>query len=338
MVKISHFTVLVVSPEEDLETVLAPFYEQGESDDWFMDEVHDPADIAGARNWAEELRQSGKDAPPEDVSDLEIAEWYHGGEIEEIDGVLYQKYVANKNVVGPNGGHTKGAKWDWWSLGGRWSGALRLKSTIIIKEPVGVAPVGGTPTTILPETGRMGERGVMDDRTNDDPEFFGRADQAQKKDIDLEGMRTDAAKVANAQFDTYEAIVAQHGPLPSNDWMKKYEEIPQAEFEALRKTYWEHPTVCALQKQGLIGLLGEYDPDDLALTRKEFVERARLQAVTGYAFLDGFTGEWHEPGSTGWFGMSSDTPESRMEYLRRVNNIIDDAPDDAWFSMVDCHV
>ena len=71
--------------------------------------------------------------------------------------------------------------------------------------------------------------------------------------------------------------------------------------------------------------------------RDEYIEKARREAVPGYALLT-LDGEWVEPGKMGMFGFSSDTPESMAEYKDWANKYIDDLDDDVILVAVDLHI
>jgi hypothetical protein len=40
----------------------------------------------------------------------------------------------------------------------------------------------------------------------------------------------------------------------------------------------------------------------------------------------------------GWFGMSTDTEDSRIAYNTRANAYLDELPENAWVVVVDCHI
>lgn len=289
----SHYTVLITG--DDVEDQLAPFDENTEVEPyksridpkswWFIssDESVDTTDLVA------------------------LAEAYntkYAGEDEEDKVFLDEEGLYSMSTYNPD------SKWDWYSIGGRWTGYFLLK--------LGKRGVSGRP-------GVMGE-------ANSDPT---RCDQALKGDIDIDGMRQEAADKAERMYAEYEVIVSKHGPLPDDSWKELRGKIPDEEFDQRRSDYWEHPTVKALQTSKLIGFM-TFPSEMFGVTREEFVENARLEAVPGYAMLH--EGEWMEPGKMGWFGMSSDTPDTRNEYLKRVNDIIDSLPDDTLLTVVDCHI
>ncbi len=107
----SHFTVMVVTKtqtEEELKAALQPFHEYectGTMDQYVIfQDCHDEVvkdwnEMTSAREQYETMEEFAKD--------------YHGYDIIQ-DGRIGRYTNPNK-------------KWDWWSVGGRWSGFLRLK-------------------------------------------------------------------------------------------------------------------------------------------------------------------------------------------------------------------
>lgn len=71
--------------------------------------------------------------------------------------------------------------------------------------------------------------------------------------------------------------------------------------------------------------------------RELYVHRARLSAVPGYAYLMR-DGKWLARGDMGWFGLSSDTVESREAYDVAVNGRIASLDPDVVLVLVDCHI
>ncbi|MBQ8997106.1 MAG: hypothetical protein IJ086_00270 [Clostridium sp.] len=56
-----------------------------------------------------------------------------------------------------------------------------------------------------------------------------------------------------------------------------------------------------------------------------------------YALLDA-EGEWHEPGTMGWFGMSSAGPEEQTKFQSEYMQLIQEQDPEDWFVLVDCHI
>ena len=50
-------------------------------------------------------------------------------------------------------------------------------------------------------------------------------------------------------------------------------------------------------------------------------------------------GEWHEPGTMGWFAVSSATDEEEEYFKHKYNELVfDNADKNDWFTIVDCHI
>jgi hypothetical protein len=47
---------------------------------------------------------------------------------------------------------------------------------------------------------------------------------------------------------------------------------------------------------------------------------------------------WYEPGEMGWFGMSSESPESMKEYADDFTNWVQGGDQSDWLVLVDCHI
>ena len=185
----SHFTVLVIG--DDVEKQLAPFHEfecTGEDDEYVQDiDITDEV-LAKAE------KHNNKKEPLVDF----IAGWYgckpvpfgqhpdlsgehkYGYTLVDVEGQVTK--VVNR--TNPN------RKWDWWVIGGRWSGMLKLKDGA---------------------TGERGQPGVMGTQRN---AGSGYCDSALKGDIDLEGMRNAAGEEAAANWDkAFQAQTSQNFEL-----------------------------------------------------------------------------------------------------------------------------
>ncbi len=145
----SHFTVAVITPqqpsEDELAAILQPWheYECTDVDDEYVIDVDVTDDLrADFEEYADE-GQSFEEFVP-DWSSAEI----------RSDGRAYRH-------TNPN------AKWDWWKIGGRWTGLLKLKPGA---------------------QGELGTPGLFTSAAEP-----GTADQARIGDVDTEAMATAGA-------------------------------------------------------------------------------------------------------------------------------------------------
>lgn len=206
--------------------------------------------------------------------------------------------------------HNPNAKWDWYQLGGRWSGYFKLKEGA---------------------DGEMGECGVMGScRT----EKEGYADQLLKKDIDLEGMYALAMKKAAERYDKFEE--ATNGLAVPPTWEKVRQSYPD-EIDHARKVYHEYDFVEALNKAGLMHWGGEmldiYFVDKGG--REKFIDNSKCQCLIPFAFV--MDDEWYEKGTMGWWGCVSDE-KLQYDWSAKFMELWEELPDDTLISMYDCHI
>lgn len=317
----SHFAVLVIG--DDIEGQLAPYNEQDDNYSVFKDVSaeylpkyeNDSAEFvvfpdgkyASKYNYRKHDFNTGNDtyAIPS------------GAELKEVRfNVVYQTfeeymkewcgYEKNENgqfgyMTNPNG------HWDWWVVGGRWSGFFKVKD-----NPQGIC--------------ELGEPGTFDNKAP-----VGHADSLRVGDIDFEGMRFDARREANKKYDNLEKILNGR-PIPSwNDVREKHGE----NINAARQEYHSMETVKELNKHDdfrwIIGDLAEtFGPD-----RKSYVRRCENRVCSTYAVVH--EGEWIAKGKMGWFGMSNDKV-SEDEWDEKVINLLTSLPPDTRVTLVDCHV
>lgn len=214
----SHYSVLVVG--NDIEKALQPFHEYectGIEDEYVVDV--DKTDEVN--EWIDRDIFVGKRKPKEDGSsqrDELDYEYYEDSARENLES--YEKITRREffektgkdlqeeidswfnyekrdgryfNKTNPN------AKWDWWQIGGRYSGKLKLKD--------GAEGLKGSPSWIF-----QGE----------DPVKAGFCDSALFKDVDWEDMRKKRIDQANTNYDAFEKVLAEDPEKAKNmaywDW------------------------------------------------------------------------------------------------------------------------
>lgn len=197
----------------------------------------------------------------------------------------------------------KNKKWDWWVIGGRWSGCLKLKP------------------------GAKGEWGQLSWANKDEADDMDRCDAALKGIIDFDGMRDEAGTQAAERWDK---AAAAHGGQTWEPWSVVG---PRTGYdEAARTAYNEQPAVQALKKAFDNPLHGI---DQYLTPRDQYIQQARDSATVLYAFVK--DGQWVGQGQMGWFGVSHDDID-QGEWARKVNEMLDALPDDTPITVVDCHI
>jgi hypothetical protein len=293
----SHFSVMVIGPNPDDQ--LAPYHEfecTSRNDQYVKD-----VDIT------DEFRAVMDDADPGEDPLERALDYYgysaitHEDEADRHDAHKWGFVVVQDNTVVRAVKRTNPvARWDWYVVGGRWTGFLRLHPG---------------------RTGLTGSPGIM---TDEAPE--GHVDQARHGDIDWGGMRAKAGNEAARLWDR----VRELSPALWTSWDSIRSDHPD-DIDMARRVYSAQLGRQALSfDQDL-----QWCNDDVLVSREEYVSRARQRAVVTYAVVR--NGEWFQRGRMGWWGMSRDEmPESEWHAL--VNQLVDGLDPDTLITIVDCHI
>ena len=310
----SHFVVLVIGDNIDLQ--LAPFNEQSEDGDPHVELVFNDQTEEFRKEYDEESveiikRPDGSWVPTHSATDddraaqiapvsAKFSELYPT--FEEFCKKWYGAEPDEQGQYGYN--YNPNAQWDWYVIGGRWSGYFKA-----LPGSIGV----------------VGESGVFSNTPRE-----GWYDQLQRGSIDFEGMRAESAAEASKRYDAYEAAVAGlEVPKRWAEFCTAYENIDDA-----RKAFNELPYTTALRTANLLPWFE--DPVEVyGIGREKFIERARNRSFTPYAVLK--DGEWFAKGEMGSFGISRDSvdPEAWDDH---VWELLRDLPEDTLITAVDCHI
>lgn len=226
----------------------------------------------------------------------QFAREWHGAEGRDPEKKRYG-YWENPN-----------AKWDWYLIGGRWSGFF------------------------LPKAGASGEVGSP---SWGNETTSGRVDRIRKGDVDFETLYAEAERKARDEADIVRSLVGDQ-PIPAwPDYLAK-REAEGVSIDAVRKEYNDIPAVRTLNEApALRDRLFFDDPGSRYFggDLERFVRTRRLGAIVTHAVL--LDGKWYERGKMGWWACvsnpSADWPEKFAELLAGL-------PDDALLTVVDCHI
>jgi hypothetical protein len=214
------------------------------------------------------------------------------------------------------------AKWDWYSVGGRWNGHFKLK-------PLAVGILSNEASSY-----GFGER--------HNPPGEDRADIIMKGDIDVEGMRNEAGEKAADRWDRFHAIIAG---LPEPITWKQMQEKhrtgaadedgePVTDWEAARTEFHAQPAVLALRNSKDRDAIW-WEVDEFMVPREQFVQHWRNRALSTFAVVK--DGVWYEKGRMGWWGMVADEKEQEV-WDQQVAELVDGLPDNTLLTVVDCHI
>lgn len=283
----SHFTVLVPADNVcELHDKLLPFHEY-ESTGYLEYTEWTPASLIDAEREMAEINEKYAKEGEEYTTLADFLRGWHG---------------YSQNEQGEWGHRTnQNRRWDWYSVGGRWSGLLRLKPGC---------------------TGENGEGGIMSE-ANDDPQH---ADVALADDIDWEWMRRKRIEETRERWHDWRKLADVNAEA---DLILRAAEDDAKEIQKA-KAMVSH----AVFELGFITVRDGEAADLDTLSEEEYVEKyGELGAIT-HAFIT-LKGEWKEDSEMGWFGMSG---EKVQEYNDEFWRFIKDLDPDQRLFVCDCHI
>ncbi|MGZ8432806.1 MAG: hypothetical protein ACXWYM_00030 [Candidatus Binatia bacterium] len=251
---------------------------------------------------------------------------------------------ADGNVVRTIRRTNPNSKWDWWQVGGRYSGLLRVK---------------------LGAFALKGEPGVMGSRFSN-----AGVDQCKKGELDIPAMiEENRRRVRERRESAFEAAMkrceeAMHKDglvgylgaefmldLPRDEAFKEWDALSVRNAAALKRMkaghdlrgngrpFWKFiddervagdPDAHTIRLSGYLGyenILGI----DSGETMGEAL--ANVKALVTFAVIK--DGEWFERGNMGWWGAVSNEDD---DWDQRFAELLDAIPDDKLITIVDCHI
>lgn len=205
------------------------------------------------------------------------------------------------------------AKWDWWTIGGRWSGFY---------------PVKGKPVVGKPGSG-------------DNKPKPGHGDIVKVGDIDMDAVAAEATKRLDSFFARYQRLLAGE----KMDWKEDPRDealsrglitVVQGPAEATDgavvvpwATAYPH---CGGERASWHDVCRKIDR---ATLEAEFAHT--FNPISTYAALD--DDGWHASGEMGWWGCSTDKPDDKVSFQKAfVDRFIKTAAPDDLLVVVDCHI
>jgi len=251
--------------------------------------------------------------------DLEDKHKYGYAEVNEAGDVVRIVRRTNKN-----------AKWDWYQVGGRWSGFFALKP------------------------GASGEKGqpslLSSARHREEIESSGRVDSALKGDIDFAAKRAEAETNAALRWDKVREIVGMDAT-----WKPWKEFIADVDAKALtieeaRVAYREQPAKLAMDEAlraehtatagedptPLRDMFGYFvELDEYLAPRDVYIRRQGNAAGKTFAVLH--EGKWMERGKMGWWATVSNEMDEEV-WDQQIEDLLTSLPDDARLTIIDAHI
>lgn len=372
----SHFTVMVIGDDHD--KLLAPFHEfecTGRDDEYIQD-IDETAELFRQYQTHKTTMIRLADGTYRETYDDEfwplalpnehdqtfaeyVAEWTGRNVItlEEFEGAdssnLKDEYKYGFTVVNAEGEVVKtikrtnpNAKWDWYSVGGRWRGFLMLNGEYreAISRYEALAKRGEPiPESLLTKVSRVvvGEKSW----TNEDeeiPKYM--VDSAPFEAIDWEGMMNEAGVEAGKRWDEAYEIhqgnlwVSWESMFDANENVVDGETLPKLTNSDLRDKYWGQENLKAFvsalrEKKGNISPF--FNMDEFLKSREEYVIQARDSAISTFAVIK--DGQWIERGQMGWFGLASNEKDQK-KWSDEFKGLLEGVDPTTQITIVDCHI
>jgi hypothetical protein len=317
----SHFTVVVIG--DDIDEQLAPYAEQDfdpkygafqDKEDEYKNEYENEAvelvilaDGTICSKYDKRFEQKDgwntKSVYPDDATIREgkFTELYSTFEeyMEDWHGSAERDAVKNRYGYWNN----PNAQWDWYSVGGRWTGYFKPKAGV---------------------EGELGRPGAFGNQPKD-----GWVDSLRMCDIDFDGMKAEAVKEANETYDKLDEIL-QGRPLPSWNAIR---EKNNGDIDAARNEYHNLKTYQDLCKADF-HIMGDY-VETFGRSREEYVEKCKNSVAVPYAVVK--DGKWYQKGEMGWFGCSNDQM-TQDQWNQQFWEMLNSLDPETTLTLVDCHI
>lgn len=289
----SHFTVMVIG--DNAEEQLERYDENLEVEEYEVGEVSQKDKLEMINYYA----QKGHHFPSFSRCYARFGKEWNGNMCRKDENGVWRRYST----------YNPDSKWDWYVLGGRWSGNfIRLKP--------------GT------TSGISGEPGVGDNEVG--------IDAALKGDIDFEAIRKENEENAHKY---YQDIVDKcGGSIPKLElfWetIRDGKEFTHLSIDNKRALYHLQDAIKRWRDAVGDDLFGP-QLEKFQCSEDDFVYRSLRNVFVPYAVV--MHGEWHGSGDMGWWGISTNEIPHE-EWQNKVWELLQELPDDTLISFYDCHI
>jgi hypothetical protein len=350
----SHFTVIVVVPDENREIEsadmlksavsyrLAPYQEKdGDNLDPKYVEFEDHEDEC-REQWDTETRDMKKLPTGELVSPYDDfykrtkpgsqwdTEYVFPPGTTDVEVPMKDVYSSFEEYVEDWHGYEKNeetgrwglwtnlnSKWDWWLIGGRWTGYFPVKNS----------------------EGFSGEPGLMTEANSKED----RKDAVRLCDLDLESQDKETTEAADKFWknwlyyrehrkDREETFYGTRNTALTLGIIDCKREDEITEDERARAIHWRDFPGFRRNDD----MWDVYNDQDLTYEKFINTYRSYFNPICPYSILTAES--WESPGEMGWFGCSSDTPESVTTYSDKFMDVLKGLDPNDWLVMVDCHI
>lgn len=166
--------------------------------------------------------------------------------------------------------------------------------------------------------GRYEESGALFLRSGE------RALVARKADVDPDAWITDLRSWFAEDWDAAQTV------LGGERWTA-FADMGGMEITERRRAYWAQPAIVKLAETERFRWQDALD--NLLLPRTDYIEKMAADRATHFAIVA--DGKWHQRGQMGWWATVSD---EKSDWPAEYRRILAEIPDDAWLTVVDCHI
>src|SRR5258706_5833810 len=228
-----------------------------------------------------------------------------------------------------------GTKWDWWQVGGRWTGMLiphydpsedeRNKETCTLCKGTGKR----ADMTDQEKCNGCNGTGISKKWPTSWARIEG--DQMRLGDIPLITLRDEKEQKALQRYDKAQDAIKGR-PVPNwNEIVKKHSK----DYAKAREEYHNDPVYKDLMKAKVIDIFEAGDLIEFTLPREQVARIARASAICPFAYVH--NGEWYERGEMGWWACVSNEKDEGT-WAEQFGNMLDSLSPDTWVSVIDCHI
>lgn len=258
----------------------------------------------------------------------ECAEEYFGADIEG-DGKFFRLTNPNK-------------KWDWWQVGGRWTGMLipnyrpeedprNIKTCELCNgtgkrtDSIALEQNPGMTEVTCNGCGGKGQRAEW-------PTNWVKVagDQMRLDEIPLITLRDEAERKALQRYDqAIEIIAGREIPIWEKVVEKHFKDYKQA-----REEFNDNQVIKDLREAKILDFF-DGDTTEFTMPRERVASIHRASAICPFAYV--YNGEWNERGEMGWWACVSGEKD-RATWAEQFSDMLDKLPGDYYLSVIDCHI
>jgi hypothetical protein len=275
--------------------------------------------------------------PPADAPPFTRHTWKYPDDAEEVEvpnkelfdsweafAVEYGEYERDEQTGKFGYWHNPNCKWDWWVIGGRWSGYFPVPE--VRKELIGSSGAfGNAPRENCVDVTRISDidndaiavstrERIAEFWVNYD-QFIADLGKERRGGHPFGGPRSDLLSVGLIQCKNADELTSDDREFIVNPWeTRPHNPLPQKRYDVINNTLTTPEARAAFQP----------------------VLEAQFNRLRPYSYMD--AAGWYEPGEMGWFGMSSESPESMKEYADDFTDWVKGGDQSDWLVLVDCHI